>query len=414
MITLAPYQNDIVDFLNDTKDRGFIIAQMGLGKTMPCLEYLKDKDSCLVVAPEIVIRDAWDKDTIKIGYKGFNNVRKTKKFTGRDIVDYYFIKNCHGLEYDIVIFDEVTFCKHHTSDISKACLKIKAAKKIGMTATPIHTNILVAFGIIKLINPNALVKSKLTSAQKWKDFFYSHYTGGDPTQKITELYRGKPITKYARKDWQKYLAAFFYPAYINMDEPNQDFKIEYYNFKVALFKETKKKASEIRSSSYAAAQKKVALYQLGAEEKKNFLADILAKAKSKKIVIFINYLNSLDYLKHCFNFEYIIESSMAMEDRISVIDRFNKADRGIMLASVKCCSHGVNLNTADLGIYFDLIDNYESYAQSVRRLFRKGKEKDLKIFSLYTVREELDRLKYYSSKKLEIFYEECRRFNGGG
>lgn len=402
---LAYYQKELVEYLSNTKGNIFVIMDMGMGKTIGTLSYIGNKDNVLIVAPPTVVNNAWEQDTIKLGLDSFSNIRDTGTITGRDIIDYYHLKKVYKKlpKYDLVVFDEVTYCKSPSSDIWKACNSIIANRKIGLTATPIHTNLANAFGLIKLFHSD-----RVKSYSSFVSYFYNQV---NPDRRSSTLERKffrylgvNGEYRYARYGWENELAEYFKPCFVRLKNKSN---INYHIKQLEPTKEMIVKRMEIidcESSSYARSE----IFRLAAENgvKLECLKDMLARVRGKTVV-FISRTFTVNLIKDTFPSLPIITADTSFKDRQELIRNFENSNdtNEILIASVKCLSHGINLNSASTAIFFDMAPDYETFDQAVNRIHRKGKTDDVDIVQLVCFREEKDRFNYYMERNLEEFYD---------
>lgn len=401
---LEKYQLELVDYLKETPGNIFVIMDMGMGKTIGTLSYIGNMKSVLIVAPPTVVKNAWEQDTIKLGLDGFSNIRESGVITGRDIIDYYHLKKVFKIlpNYNLVVFDEVTYCKSPSSDIWKACNSIRANRKIGLTATPIHTNLANAFGLIKLFH-----KDRIKSYTSFVSYFYNQV---NPDRRSSTLERKffrylgvNGEYRYARYGWENELAEYFKPCFVRL---KNKCNINYHIKQLEPTSEMMIKKREIvdcESSSYARSE----IFRLAAEDgiKLNCLKELLDRIKGKTVV-FISRTFTVNLMKHHIPYIPLLTANTSFKDRQELINNFENSDNTneVLIASVKCLSHGINLNAANTAIFFDMAPDYETFDQAVNRIHRRGKTNDVHIIQLVCFREERDRFKYYIDRNLEKFY----------
>ena len=402
---LAKYQKELVEYLSHNPGNIFVIMDMGMGKTIGTLSYIGNKDNVLIVAPPTVVNNAWEQDTLKLGLDSFSNIRETGAITGRDIIDYYHLKKVFKKlpDYDLVVFDEVTYCKSQSSDIWKACNSIRANRKIGLTATPIHTNLANAFGLIKLFHAD-----RVKSYSSFVSYFYNQVNPDKRSSTLErKFFRYLGVNgeyRYARYGWENELAEYFKPCFVRLKNKSN---INYHIKQLEPTKEMIVKRREIidcESSSYARSE----IFRLAAEDgvKLECLKDMLTRVRGKTVV-FISRTFTVNLIKHALPLFTIITADTSFKDRQELIRNFENSNdtNEILIASVKCLSHGINLNSASTAIFFDMAPDYETFDQAVNRIHRKGKTDDVDIVQLVCFREEKDRFKYYMERNLEEFYD---------
>lgn len=80
--------------------------------------------------------------------------------------------NIFPLDWDIIIFDEITKLKNVSSQAAQAAMELTAEFKFGLSATPILNTYFDLYGVMKIINPYVFsTKANFTEAYLKLDFF---------------------------------------------------------------------------------------------------------------------------------------------------------------------------------------------------------------------------------------------------
>jgi SNF2 family DNA or RNA helicase len=120
------------------------------------------------------------------------------------------------------------------------------------------------------------------------------------------------------------------------------------------------------------------------------LKPILVKLmkENHRVLVFSQMTKVLDILELFLaqlKYEYVrLDGSTPVEDRQGLIDLFNtNKEIPLFLLSTKAGGVGINLNTADTVIFFDLSFNYQVDRQAEDRCHRIGnEEKQVKIMKV--------------------------------
>ena len=134
---------------------------MGLGKTAAVLSYINETrpGSVCIVAPKRVAENTWKQEADKWGWAyvaermaivsgtpkkrraALADTKKPYKIVSRECV-----KEVAGMQFDLLIIDELTSFKNIESKRTKAVCNINAIRKIGLTGTFLANGAIDIFG----------------------------------------------------------------------------------------------------------------------------------------------------------------------------------------------------------------------------------------------------------------------------
>ena len=148
-MTLHEYQIRCADFIA-AHPNCILSVDMGLGKTAAVLEYIRRAApaSVLIVAPKRVAENNWHTEAQKWGLVQIYQkmivcagTPKKRALALKDTAHPYKIisrdniKECEGLYFDLLVIDELTSFKSIDAARTKSVMKIRAARKVGLTGT---------------------------------------------------------------------------------------------------------------------------------------------------------------------------------------------------------------------------------------------------------------------------------------
>mgnify|MGYP001573402199 FL=1 len=165
-LSLFPFQETGIAFLQQTKGKALIADEMGLGKSAEALIWISiTQDVCpvLCIVPASLKRN-WEKEidkwltnkTIQIIQNGKDEIISGKDFY---IINYDLLQKRKGdlekIKYRTIILDECHYIKERASQRTKVAMSLaKSAKHIiGLTGTPILNRPKEMFNILNLISP---------------------------------------------------------------------------------------------------------------------------------------------------------------------------------------------------------------------------------------------------------------------
>lgn len=156
MLTLENYQQRAVEFLTQ-HPRAVLSMDMGLGKTVVVIHALHRLGvrRALIVAPKRVALTVWASEAKKwndphswtvIEGTPTRRAYLWKQKTERTVCSYEQLKEAPTLDYEAVVFDELTRLKHVTSKRFLYALGIRTAIRWGLTGTLLPNGAIDLFG----------------------------------------------------------------------------------------------------------------------------------------------------------------------------------------------------------------------------------------------------------------------------
>jgi len=155
-VRLEEYQRRAVQFLTQ-HPRAVLSMDMGLGKTAVVIEALHRLGvrRALIVAPKRVALTVWRQEAEKWNdphtwtlIEGTPSQRKAlwRQKAARTVCSYEQLKEAPTLDYEAVVFDELTRLKHVTSKRFLYALGIRTAIRWGLTGTLLPNGAVDLFG----------------------------------------------------------------------------------------------------------------------------------------------------------------------------------------------------------------------------------------------------------------------------
>lgn len=384
---------------------GCLADDMGLGKTFQVISLFEDKEvknnikKALIIVPKSLLTN-WKKEfdkfnsSYRVGiYHG--DKRSFFDFNNIDVIittyniAYLDLKKLNEYEYSVVVFDEIQTVKNHKSITSDAMKQIKSDMKIGLSGTPMENSISELWNIMDILNPN---------------IFYSHsafmrrYSGKnyDELKSILNLFILRRMKKDVLKELPRKSEKIIY-----CDMDHQQRKL-YMGINIAV----KKAIMDLKAFSAPAVLTGITLlrecccHPLLLNEETNvdkvsesckldaleLLVDNLV-GSGHKILVFSNYTSMLKLIQvdlekneHYKKIIYFLDGKT--KDRIDIVNKFESADEGIFLISIKAGGLGLNLVSAQDVIIYDPWWNPFVEQQAVDRSYRIGQDKPVTVYKL--------------------------------
>ena len=146
-----------------------------------------------------------------------------------------------------------------------------------------------------------------------------------------------------------------------------------------------------------------------AEKLLNFIDGILSKDQEEKILIFTEYVDTLNYLIDLIKekgYKYtVIHGSMPMEERELAEKIFESKETNIMVAT-DAAGEGINLQFCHIMVNYDLPWNPNRIDQRIGRLHRYGQKRDVKAYNFFISNTREGLILIRLMEKVKIIEEE--------
>jgi len=417
-MVLRPYQELAADFLFES-DRAMILAPVGAGKTALTLTAMRDmlRDGVvqrfLVVAPKRVAESVWPTEA-KLWAPGLSLAVATGTPTQR-------VKALHAsvqivvatydnlqwlaeqpLQFDGVVFDELTRLKNPSGKRFKALLKVLDAMRIrwGLTGSFTSNGLEDVFGQCKVIDQTLLGRSKGAFLQQYFHCVNRDYGDWEPRADALPMVmdRIKPATfvldagEYKDKLPPLHIVEMRFPmGMMEYKAMKKDFMVQFpdaqavaANAAVVTQKlqqmasgfvyDTTKKPHPTKPGKFIVTQKPVWF----SGHKFEALDNLLTENQHANTIIAYQYQEELAELQRRY-------PRAATLDDPDAIERWNAGTIELLLVHPKSAGHGLNLQFGGCHIiYLALPWSLELFEQTTGRLHRSGQRHDVWVYLLLT------------------------------
>lgn len=415
---LREYQIIGVKWLLALRKNGFgacLADDMGLGKTLQIIAFLSDASlkntKNLIIVPKTLLIN-WEREISKFSpntfvylYHGTDrnidamNEANIVLSTYQTIVnDVSLLKNIY---FDNLIIDEAQYIKNSRSKAYNAVNTIKASMKIILTGTPIENNLKEFWELMRLINPEIIEPYTKISNDQTKLV--------DRIKMLTSPFLLRRMKKDVLKDLPEKQEQ---TILINMNGEQQkiyDKMLESIRYEIL----KKNDRYEIKSNSIMLngllylqeicchPQLLPIEYNEGITEsaKLETLIELLKPLylNGHKIVVFSRFTKMLSIIKKRIVSEHMNYFYLdgLTQNRLDVVDEFEKSDNGVFLISLKAGGTGLNLVSADTVIIYDPWWNPASEKQAEDRIYRIGQTRNVMIYKIIvkgTIEEKIQKL----------------------
>jgi SNF2 family DNA or RNA helicase len=397
--TLSEYQVQALRFALDNRYVGLFLP-MGSGKTLISLCVIKELGvyPWLVVAPPSVAKFTWKDEVAKfnlglrvISLDGTPAQRRKKLRFDADIytlsVDLFKDMYNSGVlkSFRHVILDEASMFRSPSSKRHKAMRQMRKNldRLIELTGTPCPNGIYSIWGLVRLLDSVVLGKYI-------KDFQHEYFRPGKIINNVVVEWKPKEGSEDKIYEAIK-------PVCLSIPAPNLNITCQLIDIYVDMSQAERKLYNQLKKdyilsvgtldiTAPTAAVLAMKLQQMAngtvyAEDggsvfihslKLEALKDLLLQADDNAIVLysFIHDKDSILRLKDTKEFEY---------------SKWNSREQKVAVSHPQSMGYGLNLQSGgSIMIWYGITWNLELYDQAIKRLFRRGQTKDVRIYRILT------------------------------
>lgn len=407
---------------------GILADDMGLGKTIQIISVLLDESyqnqqgTSLIVCPASLVYN-WECE-----FKQFAPELKTLLVTGNAaereekladaarfdvlITSYDLLKRdillYRGLSFRFQIIDEAQYIKNANTLSAKAVKAVNARTKFALTGTPIENRLSELWSIFDYLMPGFLF-----TYSRFKKEYEIPVIKENDEDALRSLHRmiGPFVLRRLKKDVLKDLPDKLETVvYSGFEKEQKDlYTAAAYQLKQQL---------EQQDGSFSGDRMQI-LSQLtrlrqiccdpslhfenykGGSAKLDTCMDLLCNgvAGGHKILLFSQFTSMLEIIgkrlvKEGISY-YTLIGATSKEERLKMVNSFQKDDTSVFLISLKAGGTGLNLTAADMVIHYDPWWNVAAQNQATDRTHRIGQEKQVAVFKLImknTIEENILRL----------------------
>lgn len=408
------HQRDTARFLSLHR-RAFCFNEAGTGKTSAAIwaaDYLMNQGlirRVLVICPLSIMQSAWQADLFKTAMHRSCGIAHGAASKREKVIrgEYQFVvinfdgvgvveKVINESGFDLIIVDEANAYKNTSTVRWKTLARLvkKDTYLWMMTGTPASQSPMDAFGLAKMINPDAV--PKYSSA--WRDKVMTQVTRfkwlPKPSAQSTVFNALQPAIRYEKAQCLDLPEV----TYQTRQVPLTAQATKYYR---ELLKEMQIEAAGQTISTVNAAAALSRLLQLSGgavytddgnvvefdiTPRLRVLEEVLEEA-SHKVLVFVPYRHTLTVVKmHLEKIgvsSEIIDGSVSANQRSVIFNNFQQqADPKVLLIQPQAASHGVTLTAADNVVFWSPVMSVETYLQCVARIDRVGQKSKMTVTHL--------------------------------
>lgn len=385
-VELYEHQRKVLE-LTKGKNRVAYYLDMGLGKTFVATEKMKQLDEKLnIIVCQKSKVDDWiehlktyygDYEIVKYNTQDLSNINnKTVLVINYDLI--WRRPAIADLKGFTLILDESSYIKNDQATRTKFIRKLKFKNVVLLSGTPVAGKYEELYSQLKLLG-----------YKKNKSVYFSTYMvttrfkiGGVPIQKITGY---KNIDRLKRK--LRGLGAVFMKTEDVFNLPAQVHNIEkvanttnYKKFKKDRLLITK----DLELVGDTTLNRLLYSRQLASQYNQNKLDKLksLLEGTENRVIIFYNYDKELELIKSIC--KKLNKPISVVNGKCRDLSKYDSCDNSVTLIQYQAGSMGLNLQKANVIIYFSLTLSSELFEQSKKRTHRIGQDQTCFYYYLLT------------------------------
>jgi SNF2 family DNA or RNA helicase len=411
MLTLRPYQLEAADFLYG-RPRAMVLAPVGAGKTAITLTAMQASPVLrwLVLAPKRVATSVWSAEARKWApnlHLGVCVGTPAQRLVALHSDVKVVVTNYDNLQwlaeqeldFDGIVFDELTRLKNPSGARFKALLKVIEPMTVrwGLTGSFTSNGLEDVFGQCKIVDQSLLGRSKGAFMQTYFVLMNKEYGEWAPRPRALQsvMERIKPATyllepgEYA----DKLPPCHTVEMRCDMDmtqykEMKKEFVLRFGDTQIAAVNagvvtgKLQQMASgfiyhtDTWAGAFGFETTSTGIWL--SRHKFDLLDDLLEENQRANTIIAYTYKEELAELKRQY------PHAVTLDDK-DAIERWNKGEVELLLVHPKSAGHGLNLQHGGCRMVFlSLPWSLELYEQTVGRIHRSGQQHDVWVYVLLT------------------------------
>lgn len=413
--------------------RCYDFSDLGTGKTLSSLwaaDFLLCNDKIkkiLIVSPLSTLQSVWGREIFtnfphrKYGIAHGSKDYRTKIITSD--VDFVIINHdgvvimeeeLTSAKFDLIIIDELTAFKKHTSNRSKSMKRIsdRAPAVWGLTGAPTPNGPTEAFGQAKIVNPENPFLPKY-----FKDFQSRVSTQITPhiwinkpeaTQIVNKILQ--PAIRFERDkcidippcQYETIEIEFTKDQRTAYSQMKEDLIIEFQSGLITATNAAVKMMKLLQIASGSVKNDEGEAIYLDSSTRDDELWRIFEETGKTKLIVFCAFRASINHLEEFFKSRNVktssIHGSVDHKSRFKSIQDFQEGDLQVLILQPQSSAHGITLTAANVIVWYSLVASGEVYTQANGRITRAGQTRKQLIIHLIGCQVEKRVLQILSSK----------------
>jgi len=414
---LRPFQRHPVLIFPEIK-RIMLAFDLGLGKTVTSMSMIRNiGGGALIIATKSLLQQwkreikKWfpeDQVVVLEGTKQdrlFILDRAIKAGVRWIIMNYEFVRDgivrkdnnrysltVEGLEKYCQIYDEMYKIKNYKSQVHKSCkhLSRKTNMLVGLTGTPMETNLYEFYTAINFIKPGTIMYMEME-----RNFVIRDYFGSITGYKNLDQFNKRVSTNMIRVDKREVLEDLpeLEQEYIFVETEDQydtlvDDLLDKASTIFEVYTILRMLDSQIYELNPDAVYYDEILPYVGIKNKAkmNKLLELMSEVGNNQVLIFSFFKGATEYIKESLSQEFNIDVHIVSGDtngkmKERVYDKFREGEIQVVSAT-DTWAYGIDLPDVNYLINWDLLGNPAKMYQRVNRIYRMNSSRGKKIYNL--------------------------------
>lgn len=390
---------------------GILGDEMGLGKTLQSISFIASNrgSRTLIVAPTSLIYNwtgEFEKFAPDVKIAAVNGNREEREGIIENIKDYEVVITTYNLlkrdlemykalEFDFCILDEAQNIKNPHSQNALALKEIKARTRFALTGTPIENSLMELWSIFDFVMPGYLFDEKRFSVRYHKRLNEER----EVLEELNRLIKPFVLRRRKRDVLGELPDKIEKRLMVALEDEQRKVYGTYARYVQDIIgkrvREEDFSKSKIEILSYITKLRQLCLdpsvvmegYN-GGSGKIEALIELLQQSieEGHRILLFSQFTSVLKNIGRRLDLEGIsfsyLDGSIASEERMDIVEAFNRGDNSVFLISLKAGGTGLNLTSADIVIHFDPWWNPAVEEQATDRAHRIGQKNVVEVIKL--------------------------------
>ena len=420
------------------KERKILLLadQMGVGKTLPAIvtaQYLYNEGvikNCLVICTASAKKN-WAKEMEKflhdpdyVMIEG-SQADRVSLYSGEQlfkIVNYDLLRRDIDIlddedkTYDLVIADEVHRIRNHTALQSKAVIEIgkKATYRWGVTGTPIQNRLKDLYSVMTFVDPNMFGSWFYFDKRYIERGFFGEITGYKNKDEVRDKLSFIMLRRRKEEVLENLPDKVYNTVYVEMPSRQKKMYDAVVDQKISLpndpdLEDKINDSTPLSRTTYAREVcDSVELIDPRFKDsaKMSALKDLVEDfvEDGRKVVVFTQYAKMAHIIqKNLKQKSLVFHGGVPTPERETMLERFRNETALPLFIMTTAGSESINLQCAEVIIFFDLVFNPQQIAQIEDRLHRQGQKATVNVIRLIAKDTVEDRVLAILDEKKELF-----------
>lgn len=425
------HQKETTVFLLQNK-RAYNFSDLGTGKTLShlwCADFLLVNDKIkqiLIVGPLSTMQSVWGSEIfLNFPHRKYRIVHGSQadRLAALQSKAEFLIINHDGVaipaveeaikrkirsgEIGLVMIDELTAFKKHTTNRSKAMQRItsECGDKCGVqgiTGAPTPNKPTEAFGEAKVVNPaNPSLPRYFKQFQAKVEYQAGPYLWlpfDDADKRVSEILQ--PAIRYKRDDcldipecqYVERIVEFTTEQKAVYKKMKDDLLVEYGQGEITAVNAAVKMTKLLQIAAGSVKDDEGKVLKLDSTTRDDQLWEIFEETGQTKLVVFAAFRASIQHLEDYFAGKKVkvaaIHGSVDHKLRAEHIRNFQDGDLQVLIIQPQSSAHGITLTASNVIVWYSLVASGEIHVQANGRITRAGQTRKQLIYYLIGCKAE--------------------------